>query len=272
MDEQRNHRVRIGLALGGGVVRGIAHMGVISVLDEKGIPIDFVAGSSVGALVGGLYCAGVNMGDAHQLALSLNWFKLANIAWPRRGLLSFSKMEDWLVDTIGDCEIEALQKPFAAVTTDLDTGEKIVINSGKLAPAIRASCSIPGLVIPKDLNGRQLGDGSLVDSVPVSVVREMGAQYIIGIDILMPTVRDGWGAFGYGIDALEILVRQAGGGFGLADRVIVPQLAGMTYLRFSKIHEIYQRGREAAEVMLPFILDDLRVLNGHKTAEEEVIN
>jgi NTE family protein len=257
MISESTQHISVGLALGGGVIRGIAHMGVIAILEKAKIPIDFVAGTSIGALIGGIYCAGVDMARARILANSLNWFELASITWPRRGIFSFSKMEAWLNKNIGDIDIQDLPRPFAAVTTDLDTGEEFVLREGKLAQAIRASCSIPGLVVPKDLDGRQLGDGSLVNSVPVSVAREMGASYVIGVDIFMPTVREGWGAIGYGLDALEILVRQAGGGFDNANRMIVPDLAGMTYLRFSKIDEIYQRGCKAAENALPAILNDL---------------
>lgn len=261
--------VKVGLALGGGVVRGVAHLGVLSVFEKEGIPIDYVSGSSVGALIGAIYCSGLTTEEALEVTSHTTWFHLANLTWPKRGLFSFDKMEYWLTLLLGDLLIEAMPRRFAAVTTDLDTGEKVVLERGRLAPAVRASCSIPGIVAPRLIDGRLLGDGTLVDSVPVSVAREMGADYVIGVDILQPTVREGWGAVGFGLDALEILVRQAGNGFQTADTIITPDLAGMTYIRFSKVKELFARGAQAAERSLERIQADLVRLGGLAASDLE---
>lgn len=253
-------RAKVGLALGGGVVRGFAHLGVISVLEEAGIPIDLISGSSAGSLVGALYCYGLSTREALDQARHLNWLKLISLTFPSQGIFSFNKLERWLDNLIGPIDFADLAKPFAAVATDLNTGERIILNEGKLSPAVRASCSIPGFFEPREINGRVLGDGSLVDSIPVESARMLGADYVIGVDILTPTVREQWGAFGYGIDALEIVFQRTGGGYTQADCLISPYLAGCTYLRFSKVQDLYQRGQQAAREMLPTIRADLGAL------------
>jgi NTE family protein len=251
------YRPLIGLALGGGAVRGLAHLGVISVLEQAGIPIDVVSGTSVGALVGCLYCAGMDSRKGLEVAQNMRWSQLANLCWPSRGFISFARMERWLVSVIGDLTFSDLHLPFAAATTDLDTGQKVILDSGRLAPAVRASCSIPGIIDPVEMDGRLLGDGVLVDSVPISLARRLGADYVIGVDILAHTVREWWGAFGFGLDALEILARQAGGGVESADFLITPSLAGRTYLRFSHAERLFECGRQAAEERLPALQADL---------------
>ncbi|MFN2199498.1 MAG: patatin-like phospholipase family protein [Anaerolineales bacterium] len=236
----------IGLALGGGVVRGFAHLGVISVLEQAGIPIDVVSGSSAGALIGALYCSGMPPSDAMQIASQLNWLKIAGLRWPSQGVFTFRKMERWLEDLTGVHTIESMQRPFAAVATDLDTGDKVVLDRGRLGPAVRASCSIPGFFDPVNINGRQLCDGSLVESIPVSVAQQMGADYVIGVDILTPAPRKTWGAIGYGLNALEIIFQRAGGGYEDADCLIEPDMAHATYFRFSKLKDLCTIGERAA--------------------------
>jgi NTE family protein len=257
-----NQLPKIGLALGGGVVRGFAHLGVVAALEEAGLPIHCVTGSSAGSLVGAIYSAGIPISTALADASKLAWHKIVSLAWPSRGLFSFDPLEKWLIFTLGNINIEDLPKSYAAVATDLDTGELIVLHQGKLAPAVRASCSVPGFFVPREIDGRLLGDGSLVESIPSSVARQLGAEYVIGVDILTPTVREGWGALAYGIDALEIVIQRAGGGYQEADCLIRPALAGHTYLRFSKVNELYELGRLAAQEALPKISADLERLAG----------
>lgn len=263
------NRPAVGLALGGGVVRGFAHLGVISVLEEAGIPIDVVSGSSAGSLVAALYSYGLSCQEALDIARHLNWLKIASLRFPSKGILSFHKLERWLDNLIGPIDIEDLPKTFAAVATDLQSGEKVVLDHGKLSPVLRASCSIPGIFDPCYIDGRPLGDGSLVDSIPVDIARQLGADYVIGVNILTPTVREHWGALGYGIDALEILIQRTGGGYDAADCLISPQLAGCTYLRFSKVDELFEHGQEAARKMLPTITADLESLAEQSAIREQ---
>jgi NTE family protein len=252
-------RLRIGLALGGGVVRGISHIGVLSALQEARIPIDYVAGSSAGSLIGALYCAGWSPDQIRETARNLRWRRLARLTWPRFGWVSFEPMARWLIKQLGDIQIGDLRIPFAAVATDLVTGEPVRFRQGRLATIVQASCSVPGLVAPTKIGNRTLGDGSLSDTVPVSILREMGAEYVIGVDIFPSVSRMRWGPFGMVLTGLEILVQHAGGGVELADCVIRPQLSGETYIRFSKTQEMIALGRQAVQLKLPQLCQALSI-------------
>jgi NTE family protein len=253
-----NHK-RIGLALGGGVVRGMAHIGVLSVLEQAGIPIDCVAGSSVGSVIGAAYCAGLSPEQLYQFASMVSWWRIARPVWPVRGLVSFQRLERLLMRELGDISFADLRIPFAVVATDLIQAEIVVLHRGKVAPAVRASCSVPGVVVPAELDGRLLCDGNFSDSVPVSVVRQMGASYVIGVDIFTPKIRPNLGPLGYGVAGIEILIQAAGGGIRSADCLISPNLAGKTYLLFSKRDELFELGAQAARSSLAEIRNALAV-------------
>jgi NTE family protein len=237
---------RIGLALGGGVVRGMAHVGVISVLEEAEIPIDYVAGTSVGAIVAAAYCAGKSAAQLRDYALRFSWWRIARPVWPRHGIISFDRLADLLVDELGDLNFSDLKIPCVMVATDLTSGVPVELNQGKVAQAVQASCCVPGFVRPFEVNGRLLGDGGITNMLPVSVLREMGADYIIGVDVFKFTIRRWLGPFGYLAAALEILLERAGSGVELADCLISPNLVNKTYLRFSRRWELFELGRQAA--------------------------
>jgi NTE family protein len=254
MKEQR--RKKVGLALGGGVARGLAHIGVLSVLEKAGIPIDYVAGTSAGSLIGVTYCAGMDVEAIKAIALRMHWWRLARPVWPSRGFVSFDPLARWLVRELGDLHFSQLQTPYAAIATDLDTGESVTLCEGRVAPAVQASCSVPGFVVPVELNGRLLGDGSLANTVPVSTLRAMGADFVIGVDIFSAAIRKRLGPFGMGVNAIEILVQRAGGGIDDADLLIRPRLGGASYLRFSLREKYFKLGEEAALAKL----DELRAI------------
>ncbi len=259
MESKSNGRFKVGLALGGGGVRGLAHIGVLAVLTEAGIPIDYVAGTSVGSMIGAAYCAGFEPPQLKELTNQTSWRNLGWPAWSRQGVISFARMEAWLIDQIGDVDIRDLTTPFAVVTADIETRERVMLREGRLATAVRASCSIPGLVTPVLLNGRLLCDGGIIDNLPDEAVRELGADYVIGVDIFAEAPRRRLGPLGIGIEALETLVRHAGGGDDQVDCLIVPDLAGSTYVRFSKCDELIKAGEAAALRMLPAIQAALKM-------------
>ena len=246
-------RKRIGLSLGGGAVRGWAHLGVLSVLVRAGIPIDYVAGTSAGSLVGAIYCTGINIDQLIDYAAGIRWWHFARPVWPSRGFFSFERMEKWLVNNFGDITFTELKTPFVAVATDLKTGNSVALSQGRLAPAICASCAVPGFIEPVSIDGKLLVDGSISDTVPVKVLRKMGAEYVIAVDIFTPSLRPHWGAFGLGINAIEILVQNAGGGINEADCLISPELGGSTYWRFSKRQHLFMLGQQAANEKLPIL-------------------
>lgn len=186
-------RKKVGLALGGGAARGLAHVGVLAVLEKEGIPIDMVAGTSAGAIVGSLYAQGKDAGQVKELIVDLARRKLTYFvdpSLPRSGLIKGKKFKDLLVSFIGgDLKFSDLRIPFACVATDIETGEEIVIARGSVTEAVRASISIPGIFTVVKRGGRFLVDGGLVNPVPVSLVKQMGADFIIAVNVI-PDVTD----------------------------------------------------------------------------------
>lgn len=177
-------RRRIGIALGSGAARGWAHIGVLRALEEADLAPDVVAGSSVGAVVGGLYAAGELDAFEHWVR-RLDWRQVVgtlDLSF-RGGLIKARKVFELLDARFPDREIAALGRPFGAVATDLATGREIWIREGSLMEALRASVAIPGLVTPALRDGRWLVDGGLVNPVPVSLCRALGADAVIAVDL-----------------------------------------------------------------------------------------
>jgi NTE family protein len=251
-------RKRVGLALGGGAARGLAHIGVLSVLVEANIPIDFVAGTSMGAMIGSAFSAGIEVPQLIDIAGKTGWLTISSPTWPRHGLLSFAKMEQWVSDNIGDVDVRDLAIPFAAVATDIETGERVILREGPLRKAIRASCSVPGFIEPLIHEGRLLADGGISDNLPDYAVRSLGADYVIGVDVFAPAFRSYLGPFGAMLAAVETLVQHAGGGDLDADCLIIPDLVGKSFVRLSRYMELIDAGKEAAQKALPTIKADLK--------------
>jgi NTE family protein len=262
LTSNRSQFKKIGLVLGGGVVRGFAHIGIIKILSELEIPINLVVGASVGALVGALYCTGIKYDRMLEIASELNWMKIARLVWPRQGFLSLQPLEDWIRNKMGDIEFGDLAIPLALATTDLKSGEKLIIQSGNVARAVHASCSVPGIIQPVQIGDHLLGDGCLVDTIPVDVARALGAEYVIAVDLFQHKIRKSWGAFGYGVATLELIVRNSGGGLHQPDCLISPNLGGATYLRFSKSKELISLGQRSALEKLPLLKNDLLLDSG----------
>lgn len=190
--ETRN-RPKTALVLGSGAARGLAHIGVLKALTEHHIPIDIVVGSSMGAMIGGAYAAGLSPGQIEEIACQTNWLKIAQILFPKRlqrdGLLDGKRVQEFLIALLGEQKIENLEIPFASVATDIWTGEEICLNSGSLVKAIRASISFPFLFTPIKIDGRYLSDGGVVNPLPVNIAREMGAEFIIAVNATPPIDR-----------------------------------------------------------------------------------
>ncbi|MFN2424854.1 MAG: patatin-like phospholipase family protein [Candidatus Binatia bacterium] len=180
-----NTGFRIGLALGGGGAAALSYGGVLEEFVAAGIPIHCVAGTSAGAVVGAAYAAN-RLDDFHQVMTSLTrgrLFTLFDPTWGRGGLIDGRRAMDMLSPVIGT-DIEDLRIPFAAVATDLDTGEEVVLDRGPVIDAVRASIAIPGVFRPRTIDSRVLVDGGLVNPIPVSVARQMGADFVIAVSIL----------------------------------------------------------------------------------------
>ena len=194
MTEINSDKIKVGLALGSGAARGIAHIGVIKALREAQIPIDFIAGTSMGSLVGACYAADPDIALLENIALSYNLRKLTQLLDPKMsifnaGLLGGRKVEHFLKTIIGDIDISQCVIPFSAIATDLKTGTEVVINSGSLITAVRASISIPGVFVPVHYNDLYLVDGGTINPIPANVVRTMGANFIIAVNVLNAPVK-----------------------------------------------------------------------------------
>lgn len=178
---------KIGLALGAGAARGFAHIGVLKVLDEEKIPVDFIAGTSTGALMGAIYASGISAKEMEELVLNLDRRKTTSFFTPTipySGLVEGKRITEFMKSIIGNPNIEDLKIPFAAIATDVLNGREVVITKGSAIEAIRASISIPGIFTPCEYNGNFLVDGGLVNPVPVSCVSDMGADFIIAVNVL----------------------------------------------------------------------------------------
>ncbi len=185
---------RLGLALGSGGARGLAHLGVIKVLREEGLTPHVVAGTSMGALVGAAIAAGKEHEiEAFALELDLKGFvmQFLDLTFPRSGLVDGGKITRFLRGKIGDLRMEDLDIPFAAVATEIRSGREVVIRSGPVLDAVRASISIPGMFTPVERDGDMLVDGGLVDPVPVGLVRELGADVVVAVDLNHGRIRTG---------------------------------------------------------------------------------
>lgn len=179
------NKQKIGLALGSGSARGLAHIGVIRALNEASINIDFVAGTSIGALIGAVYASG-KLDDLEDVYLDFDWKKVVNLfdmVFPKSGLIDGNKVADFVREYVQAKNIEHLPVPFQAVATDIETGEEVSLDKGDVIEAVRASISVPGIFTPVRRKGRILVDGGLVNPVPTNVVRSMGADYIIAVDL-----------------------------------------------------------------------------------------
>jgi NTE family protein len=246
-------RKRVGLALSGAVARGSAHIGVLKVLECEGIPIDVVTGTSAGALVGALYCAGVSTARMEELLAHMRWRAVASLVFPRRGFVSFARLERYLIAQIGDLKFSDLARPFAAVATDLEKGKPVILSEGRVARAVHASSAVPGLVVPIEIGGRLLCDGGVTANTPVAAARSLGADVVVGVDLFVHLIRRGLGPLAYGFAAVETLIRRSGGGLESADCMITPELAGSLYLSFGNYGELIAKGEAAAEQALPKI-------------------
>jgi NTE family protein len=257
---RKRRRRKVGLALSGGGGRGIAHIGVFSVLLEAGVIPDCVAGTSAGAAAGVLFCRGWSPEQMLRLVRGLNLLHLGRPRLRRLGLLDGTRFEELIRELVGDLTFADLSIPLAVVACDLLTGERVVIRQGALAPAVRASCSIPGIFTPVEQEGRLLVDGGLVDHLPVSVAREMGADYVIAVDVHppLPPGRRPRNLFEVVIASYQIMTRNNTAPGSEPECLIRPDTARFDWLRFgSQAEALFQAGRQAAQEALPRLLADL---------------
>jgi NTE family protein len=186
-----NKQLRIGLALGSGAARGMAHIGVLKVLEKAGIRVGAIAGTSIGAFIGALYAAGVSVRQMEEVACDVDWRQLARLLDPKlptSGLIDGRKVSRFMAELLPVHTFEELKIPLAVVATDVETGEMLIIKKGNLLQALQAAIAFPGIFTPVRFGDRFLVDGGLCNPVPVDVVRELGADFVIGV-CAIPEVR-----------------------------------------------------------------------------------
>ncbi len=244
---------KIGLALSGGGARGAAHLGVLKVLEREGIRPDYVVGVSAGSVVGAGYCAGLSVAKMEESALNLQWSKLGRLVRPRLGFFDSQRLEDYVTEVIGDLQFSDLSIPFAAVAVDILTSRLVVLKEGSVARAVRASCALPGIFTPVERGDQLLIDGGTINNLPVSVVREMGAEYVIAVDLLPPpqdrhpkpnNLFELWSLSFY------TLLRATHAEGQEADCLITPAVGSYSIFEFPKMQEMVAKGVEAAEAKI----------------------
>lgn len=247
---------KIGLALGGGVVRCLAHIGVLQVLDEHRIPVDVVVGTSGGSLIGAAYAAGLSARDIARAARGLAWRSLVKLRLRRDGVLDAKGLEDLLHRVVGPLEFGDLKRSFAAVATDIASGEEVVLQDGPVSDAVRASCAIPAVFLPVKIGGRTLVDGGLTNPLPVRTARKLGADAVIAVDV-SPSLQQ----MGQPRNLVQIIVHslnimqreQVQTSRALADVLVLPDLGDLGYTELDRLGDYVRAGRQAALAALPRI-------------------
>jgi NTE family protein len=244
-------RKKIGLALSGGAARGFAHLGVLKVLAEHDIPIDFISGTSAGSIAGAAYASGLKPAEIADLGNKMSWFRMTGFSYSPKGLLSNASMGAFLGANFPVQKFEDLKIPFAAVTCDLETGEEIVLkDKGDLITAVRASCAIPGVFVPVEHEGRMLIDGGVIANVPTKAVRKLGAEIVIAVDVLACGASY-WGSpstlLGIFFQSAMLMLRNSSKSHHYrADVVIVPEIAHLRPDEIGKRDEFIKLGEQAA--------------------------
>ncbi|MDZ7716272.1 MAG: patatin-like phospholipase family protein [Balneolaceae bacterium] len=174
---------KIGLALGSGAALGAAHIGVLKALEENNLKPDYIAGTSIGALVGALYAFGIPVKEIEIIAEELDWLDISGFTLSGMGLLSNDELGELISERVGDVTFDQANIRLAVITTDISSGEKVVLKEGNVSQAIKASTCIPVIFEPVEINGRMLVDGGLMESIPVTPLKDFSAEYLIGVDL-----------------------------------------------------------------------------------------
>jgi NTE family protein len=244
----------IGVALGGGFARGIAHIGVLKVLEEEDIPIRVVAGTSVGALIGAAYCSGLSIAELEEVARSCRFTTFARWTVSRYGFASNDRMTVFLNRILKVKMFEELRIPLGVTATDFNSGEGVVFHSGSIIDPVRASCAYPGMFLPVNIRGRWLVDGMLSHPVPTQPLREMGAGRVLGVHLKGQWTKGGaprhlfdviGQSFAIAQDMMSHVWR------GAADLVVQPDVAGFAYDDFKRSGELIRSGEMAMREALP---------------------
>ena len=255
-------KLRIGLALGGGAAKGFAHIGVIKMLEASGIHPDVVAGTSAGSVVGALYASGMDAFQLQQTAFGLDETKIRDMRLFSGGLVQGQALQDYVNQLVHNLPIEKLKMPFAAVATQLETGQRAVFVSGNTGQAVRASSSIPGVFEPVDIRSKHYVDGGVVSPVPVDAARQLGADFVIAVDIsTKPSGNNPQGMVNIVGQTIAIMGQQLGAQeMARADVVIRPKISGIGPTDFDQKNQAILEGEKAALAVIPLIRGKLAAM------------
>lgn len=265
---------KVGIALGGGGARGCAHIGVIKALEEASIPISYVAGTSIGALMGGIYTGG-DLEKLETFLIELKWneiVKYMDITFPNKGLITGNKIRKLVKKFLTNDDFKKIKTPFTAVATDINSGEEVQITTGKVSDAIRASVCIPGMMNPADWEGRKLVDGGLTNPLPINVIKNWGADVTIAVDINHSYMikkpykeNNNWFKRPPIVEVLQrtALITQTQMSklnieLHQPDFVIQPDLPAIHVLEFHKAKELIEIGYQATQKIIPEIKEKLK--------------
>src|SRR6516164_1943108 len=247
-------RPLLGVALGGGFARGIAHVGALKVLEEEGIPIDYVAGTSVGAIIGAAYCSGMTASELADLARTLRLADFARLTLSRYGFYNNDRMVRFFARVLKRHTFEEMRIPLAIAATEFRTGEPVVFTKGPIVDPIRASCAYPGMFLPVEIDGRSYIDGMLAYAVPSTPLRQMGADCVIGshLSAHLNDIRPPRHIFEVIGQCFSIAQSKLSDSWLRdADLVIEPDVVGFSYDSFERTPELIAAGEEAMRAKLP---------------------
>lgn len=258
-------KVKIGLALSGGAARGIAHIGVLKALSEAQIPIDMIAGTSSGALIGALYASGLDVKTIERVALGLKWKEFADFTLPRMGLISGKGIEKFILEHTKIKNFRELKIPLTVIATDLITEKEIVFKEGPLARIVQASCSLPGIYTPVQYKNMLLVDGGIINVLPTDVLPKMGADFVIGADVntkatINPEPRN---VFQVILQSWDTISREgAKRARKDADLVIYPEIGDISKVDLKRARELLQAGYQATKEVIPQLKKEMKRKKG----------
>lgn len=249
-------QLKVALALGSGGLRGLAHIGVLRILARYGVPVDYVAGCSIGALIGSLYCTGLDPETIRKIAVTLKRRHWLDFVIPKLGLIAGDRTLEMLRLLTRGKAFADLDIPFAAVATDLCQGNEIIFREGDVASAVRASISVPGIFQPFKMKDRTLIDGAVVNPTPVDVARLMGGDIVIGVDLVQAgSICNFDNIFDVILQSIDIVERQLAKQRQTdCDILIQPEVAQFSPSSFDRIDECIEAGEKATEAVMPQIM------------------
>lgn len=260
--------VKIGIALGGGAAKGFAHIGVIKMLEANGFEPMVVSGTSAGSVVGALYASGMNAFEMQSKAVALDEASIRDVRLFSGGLVQGQKLQDYVNAQVRDTPAQRLGKPFAAVATNLETGERAVFVRGNVGQAVRASSSIPGVFEPVKIGSNSYVDGGVVSPVPVDAARQLGADFVIAVDISSKASgRTPTGMLGIVNQSIAIMGQRLGEQeLARADVVVRPKVLDIGAADFSQRGTAILEGEKAAMAAMPQIRAKVQQLQAARAA------